>query len=512
MTAVVDGPAWAREGLGTRAGRYPLAVEGPVLRAVDRLVPGVSTVTRFVGYHSMYAAIAAHAGEHDLDAAACRRLVRRCEVLMAALRHPGEGEGTSPPHGVDGVRRFLTPDLELARAVDEEHPERSYSPRGWGFWGQYGGPATVLGTVTVREGALRPGRHECPPAVRETLAPLLSLAEREVVKEEELAGTGVPAPDSPGPAEREWLTSVLTASRGGAVHVPTEWEASDRTRRATLRTLARAVDLHGHRGEDYRETLCSAVVFGEDLASDPILAGLPEAESWRGTLLRHYSVGAWRRLWAALVSRVDAGESGAGRTAGELRDWLADRAPTGTLRGLLEDLPPLDAAHGRLAPAERELLAGGAKDPMTNVRLLIVGALRSRPGHLSERGRAVFLGRQRHRAEFLDPTWVDGLLVDHIDRPAADFAARLVDDMLAQSRRVALAKLRIDPATGGLTIFSRLHVRDERYFRTGDEGDSEIGIRIHQLGSMAEQLGLFVSEGDHLGVTPAGRPVLGVPR
>ncbi|CAM5735676.1 hypothetical protein SALBM311S_03964 [Streptomyces alboniger] len=108
----------------------------------------------------------------------------------------------------------------------------------------------------------------------------------------------------------------------------------------------------------------------------------------------------------------------------------------------------------RLMPVERELQRQGGDAPMTNVRLLIVGALRSREGHLPDDVRAVFLGRQRRSAEFLDPTWIDGLINDYIDRPVRDLAARLVDDMLAQSRRVALAKLRTDPATGGLKIFS----------------------------------------------------------
>lgn len=87
MTADIHGPAWALEGLGVRSGRYPLAVEGPVMRAVDRLVPGVSTVTRYIRYHSMYAAIAAHAGQNAWDIAACRQSVRRSEVLLAALQH-----------------------------------------------------------------------------------------------------------------------------------------------------------------------------------------------------------------------------------------------------------------------------------------------------------------------------------------------------------------------------------------------------------------------------------------
>ncbi|QES18877.1 hypothetical protein DEJ46_07090 [Streptomyces venezuelae] len=492
-----------------RSGRYPLAVEGPVMRAVDRLVPGVSTVTRYIRYHSMYAAIAAHARQNASDAAACRRLVRRSEVLLAALRqHHADTDATWSAHGIDRVRRFCAEELELARAADEEQLNQSYSPRRWGFWDQYGGPATVLGTVAVREGALRPGRHACPPGVTELFAPLLSLASRDAVSFEALETAGQAALGIPCPAEQEWLTRVLTATGTGGVHLPEEWAPSDRTRRATLRILARAIELHGHEGAGYQETLRTAVAFGEEMTTDPVLAAIPETAGWRGTLLRHYSVGAWRRLWAALVSGIGSEDGEADRSAEELRDWLAQQAPGGSVRGLLDDLPPLKTASGRLTPVERDLLTQGGDAPMTNVRLLIVGALRSREGQLTDEVRAVFLGRQRRSAEFLDPTWIDGLVNDYIDRPARDLAARLVDDMLAQSRRVALAKLRTDPATGGLKIFSRLHLRNERYFKTGDEGDSDIGTRIPQLATLAQQLGLFtVQNGCHT-VTESGRRIL----
>ncbi|MCC9153367.1 hypothetical protein LZP81_07385 [Streptomyces parvulus] len=437
MTTDVQGPAWALEGLGVRSGKYPLAVEGPVMRAVDRLVPGVSTVTRYIRYHSLYAAVAARAEREGLDLTACRRLVRRCETLMAALPHDMESDDDPWfPHGVDRVR----------------------------------------------------------------------IAERDVVSLAELEPAAQAALGTPFPVEQDWLTRVLTATDAAAIHTAENWAGPDRTRRAAFRILGRAIDLYGHKGEGHQETLRSAVAFGEDTTTDPVLAAIPETAGWRGLLLRHYSVGAWRRLWAALVSSIGSKEGEADRTAQELRDWLAQQAPEGKVRELLEDLPSLKGPDG-LLPAERELLEKGG-DAMVNVRLLLVGALRSREGHLPDDVRAVFLGRQRHSAEFLDPTWVDGLIRDYSDRPVHDLAARLVDDMLAQSRRVALAKLRTDPATGGLKIFSRLHVRNERYFKTGDEGDSDIGTRIPQLGSLGRQLGLFdVRDGCHV-VTASGRMTL----
>ena len=58
----VKGPNWCESGVLARTGRYPLAVEAPVMAGVDMLVPGVSTVTKLARYFGLYWAIAAHAG------------------------------------------------------------------------------------------------------------------------------------------------------------------------------------------------------------------------------------------------------------------------------------------------------------------------------------------------------------------------------------------------------------------------------------------------------------------
>ena len=107
MTAVVDGPAWAQQGLDQRDGRYPLAVEAPVLGMVATLMPGVSTLTDFARYYALYWALADYAERHDLDGAGCQQILRRSEVLLAlATRLTHHGDVAA--HGADALQRGLS--------------------------------------------------------------------------------------------------------------------------------------------------------------------------------------------------------------------------------------------------------------------------------------------------------------------------------------------------------------------------------------------------------------------
>ncbi|MFI0445368.1 hypothetical protein [Actinomadura sp. 6N118] len=58
----MERPDWSCRGIEQRSGRYPLQVEGPVLRVAELLVPGISSATRYVRYYALYAALGAHAG------------------------------------------------------------------------------------------------------------------------------------------------------------------------------------------------------------------------------------------------------------------------------------------------------------------------------------------------------------------------------------------------------------------------------------------------------------------
>ena len=106
MTVVIDGPAWAQPGLDQRAGRYPLAVEAPVLNMTATLLPGLSTQTQFARYYGLYWALADHAERAGLDADACQRLVRRSELLLAYVTDHQNGRDVVA-HGADAMARGL---------------------------------------------------------------------------------------------------------------------------------------------------------------------------------------------------------------------------------------------------------------------------------------------------------------------------------------------------------------------------------------------------------------------
>ena len=145
--------------------RYPLKVETAVQRAVTLLLPGVSTASEFIRYYALYAALAAFAEDRGLEGEACRELVRRSEVVLAGTSMLDEEELDSSvrrAHGVDGVRPWFGDVLDVRGAVNIGAEKHSYSSRKSGFWGSYGGPSQILGTVAV-EGSAFGAATPVPP-------------------------------------------------------------------------------------------------------------------------------------------------------------------------------------------------------------------------------------------------------------------------------------------------------------------------------------------------------------
>lgn len=490
-TIAVDGPAWARQGLNERDGRYPLGVEAPVLGMVATLMPGVSTLTEYARYYSLYWALADHAERHDLDGPACRQTLRRAEVLLALVTRLTDGLGV---HGADALQRGLNGGRSLWELA--ETGTTSYSPRAWGFWSQYGGPSDVLGTATTTDGAIRPGRHACPPEVRDLFAPLFAVASRSSPPSHDeldgLAPLSLGAEDGP---DLLALRDLFTATRAGR-HVGDDWDGTDRTRRASLRILLRARQLAPEM--TWSAALVHGVAFGPAGVEDPVLGQEDRALAWRGVLLRQYSVGAWRRLWAGLVDFVcDHGVT----TRADLHDWMTAQLPDLRVQDWTAQLPAVTDAGGHPAPAEEQLIGKG-EGVHRDLALLAIGARRRE----SLDGLALhgFRGGRSARNSFLGPEWVGRRLSDNHARSVRDLGRDLVDDMLAQSRRVALRKVSF--VDGRMQVFSRLHERNDTFTARSREGSGNVGLRVEQLAGLVTQLGLADEA-----PTPAGCALLGLP-
>jgi hypothetical protein len=104
-TISVSGPVWSDSTSGTYPGRFPLSVERHVMSTVDRLVPGVTTVTLNARYYPLHGLVAAEARNRGLDLAGAQDLMRRAEVAIGAVsaRHlhvaPVPHQALSRPHG-----------------------------------------------------------------------------------------------------------------------------------------------------------------------------------------------------------------------------------------------------------------------------------------------------------------------------------------------------------------------------------------------------------------------------
>lgn len=506
MAVGVEGPAWCAQGMTDRGSRYPLAVEAPVLRMVNVLVPGVSTLTDSARHFALYWALAQKCGSAGYDATACRELIRRSESALAwaSLINPETGDLTGPAtmHGAESVRRLLS---QLPKDKLGEHLVAAYSPRSWGYWSQYIGPATTLGIASIDRNSLRPGRRVCPSPLQQMFAPLFDIAAHRHVEHSEIGdflALASPALDGP---DIEPLRGLITAT---PYSVDTSrWSGDDLTRRSTLRILARAVQLAPAQ-TDWRAIFSAAIAFGPHIDVDPVYRqeGM-RAEAWRGVLLRHRFVGAWRVLWAALVDHVLHAAEPLDRA--QLHEWIRAHVPAVTMAQFRADLPPTLDSAGYPAPAEDGVAGQERGSVESALAVLLIGSQRIE--ELGGKALEAFRGGSTTpRRVFLDPYWVGARAAEHSDDRIGDFAAAVVDDMLAQSHRVALRKL-VVKANGSVEMPSKLYEREGRYFADSAEGAYNIGYRAETLGSIAIQLGLIDRGPGGFAVSDIGSHLLELP-
>lgn len=488
MTSTTDsvvGPVWSDSGSGTYPGRFPLSVERHVMGMVDRLVPGVTTVTLNARYYPLHGLIAAEAQDRGLGLPAAQVLMRRAEVVIGAVsaRHlhadPAAHRALSRPHGYDAI----LPQVSTGSVrIDELAVPGAYAQPAWGFWGPYRGSEVVLRIMDANEFA--PGEQFDSDLVRAGLADVLPLARQDVLHPDVLEGNAhLCVCQSAGSHDGSWLAHLL-AQPG----IPDERQTRAWTRRQTLRIVARCVELTSVK--QVSRDVSRVLAYGDESAEDPFLASSVIAAQWRGVILRNHSVGAWRDLWAWIVNSIDGLTSRA-----TLGDRLAGALPSQTVGQFMDNLPPTRALDGRPAPAEFDRALLKANLPVWGLGILLLGARRSR--ELAGHELTGFQGTDPEDIyEELSPLWLADQAQTWRDRPIQDFARWLTEIMINRSQRLALRKARPDARTGRLRIPSRVYVRDGFIFRHSPEGGGQASLRLDQLAGVLAGAGLLSRDED----------------
>jgi hypothetical protein len=460
---------------------------------VDHLVPGVTTVTPHARYYALHGLVAAHADAAGLTAPAAQELLRRAEVALAAVsfaHHSHAHEWLPRAHGADALAQRLRSG-SVAVAESAVPGKGGYVRNAWGFWSPYAGSETVLGILGPGSMPV-PGPQLDKAAVRNGLGELLDLAAEETLHVGDLVPlsarlcvcTGGERPDG------TWLAGLMCKpdAAGTGPHAT--------ARSQTIRLLARVVDTH--RIMNFTGDVGDVLAFGDFLSTDAVASSIDVAPAWRGVVLRNYSVGAWRRLWSWLVEQVEGMVP-----VEELADRFAGVLPEDdTVAEFLSSLPATRSTTGVPLPAERDLRKRDVPLPLTELRVLAVGARRA--DELSGRVRDTFLGP---RGAELGPEWVGRWLDERRPMRLRDAARQLVHVLVARSQRVALAKARRRP-DGSLWLPTRLHERGGWLYRTSQEGRGDVGLRLGQLGTVLATCGVLRYHDQCWSVTRFGRDLV----
>jgi len=305
----------------------------------------------------------------------------------------------------------------------------------------------------------------------DALGDILELADEDVLPVSELgANSHLCVCGASGAADGPWLRSLF-------LNPPTadEFEEADRARRQTAQLLGRVV--RDGVLEAPQDAFRRALAFGDFAESDPLAREMPIARAWRGAILRNFSVGAWRRLWSWLVDLLSEPAP-----VSELAEALAAELPDVTVTEMLAALPDR-VQKGVLLPAEDALRsAQWAPHPLTEVQLLMLGALRL--DDLHDRALGAFAGSERE--DDLGPRWVRAQLDARQHERLPDFGRWLAEMMVARAQRVALTKM--DRRGGRFWIPSRIRERGGLISRLAPEGWFDVGLRIDTCSVAAERL------------------------
>lgn len=453
------------------------------MNTVDKLVPGVTTVTLNARYYSLHGLVAQEARNRDMPLAAAQELMRRAEVTIGAVsaRHlqvdPGRHVALSRPHGYDIIsRRIHEGNVDIGALA----APKVYAQPAWGFWGAYRGSESVLRILT-QANDISPGERFNASAVSEGLGDLIALASQDSLDTERLdRHDHLCICQSVSSLDGAWLADLFAA--------PTAGQPVTRAgiRRQTLRMLARCIQLTSV--QRVSDDVWPFLAYSAEAAEDSVLRAMDTTAEWRGLVLRNVSVTAWRSLWAWIVNGIDGLT-----TRSALADRVADALPAESIKAFRARLPATLTSADHPAPAEIDEGMLTLDDPQFSLSALMLGAQRSRElnGHELH-------GFQGHDPEDifeeLAPAWLAQQLDAWNDRSVGDFARWLTNVMLNRSQRLALRKASLDLERGIFTVPTRIYLRDDFVFRDSDETGGEPSLRWDQLAGILAGMGLLARE------------------
>ena len=506
--AGVVGPAWADTSGRTEVVRNPLRVQDHVVRKVGDYVPGLTAVTPHARYYSLHPWVIAHAVDAGLDDTATADLLRRAEVAVAwaSSHHQSHLADLPVAHGRDALARHISGGTLNLRVASRQG---QYSPRRLGFLeSAYSNPENIIGVMAAGP---RPGLRfdaKAQAAAGGNLGWLLETARADELTEadgRDGAAAGWCVCSARLGDEGVWLRELFTANLPG----PTAMRAEDKTRRHTLELLARSI---AHQpaasapapgvpesaaddfGADPEDLLRQSLLFSGPLEESPAAEGLVEfAEHWRGLLLRHYTVTAWRRLWAAIVNTVEGGE---GRRGVEIGALIAAGCPDTSVGAFAARFETQQ--DGRLLPAEEQAWADDA-GPAGDIGVLVISARRT--GEVGPTARAVLTGNDRNE---LGPGWLANQVANESGRPLREWVAAVCELLLVRAQRIGLSKFRVSPVDGRAIVPAQVSERDGIWRKVYEVGTTPLGLRIASLATIAAGAGLLDHHDGAWSVTAEG--------
>jgi hypothetical protein len=463
----VEGPAWTGFGLEESAGRYPLRVETAVSRIVEQLSPGVITTTRHARMYCVHALVWAEAEDRGIDEDAAKELLRRCEVVVAAIHHFHDPHqiALSIAHGEERMGRFL--DGERFDVVGAARPGGLSKN---GFAGVYQGPCVRIGALSPDKPPRRGLRADLS-ALREGLGDLLELAKHDVLDGGTLRkASHLCLCEAAHASDGRWLRRIL-------VEDAERDRSDDRNRQLTCLLLLET--LHEHPSLDPARAFRERWAFGGPLGDPASDQRAMVSSMWRAAALRNYSVGAWRALWRWLANELNENPM----TAEDLGEHFAESLNDISVGELLADLP--GRMNGEVILAAEAGIADEPWTTMNAIRQLAVGA-----GRLNDLGGQTLKAFVGTDSADLGPRWVADLLEEGKDGMIRGLARDLALILVRRAKRVALSKMYLT-RSGRPYVPTRLRDRDGILSVRGEEGEGEVALRTGTLADVLAGLGVL---------------------